>query len=259
MVIFYTSVEGIEPAVFCYPYIVVNPWCFYEAVRYIEICRDRVKSILVDTGVDKLFKQLNVRDYPEWYIARYVQMVRTMVARYGNRIEIIYTIPDIPVDYEGRENLYPWNVQRTVEYIEMFRSRYIDYLRPAKPMPVVQGKKDDIMSVLDTYRRYEHLYNEFEIIGLGPTCHTKKWSALSQMILIFDRNVSRPFHSFGAHLKAIERVLKWRLRYFRSFDSSAYFWINEGGRWRKTNGRKERTPALIQYIERLRKLGIEVE
>jgi len=259
VVIFYTTVEGLEPRLMCYPYIVCNPWSYSECLQYLSMCRDVVKSIIFDTGVEKLFKRMNLRDYPEWYIKQYVSMVKRIAVQYGRSIEVVYTIPDIPVDYPNRESLYPWNVQRTVEYIELFRDRYIDYLKPALAMPVVQGRKDDIRSVLDTYFRYEHLYNEFPLIGLGPTCSTKNWLLLGRLIVSFDRNVMRPFHSFGAHLKAIEWVLKWKPRNFRSFDSSAYHWIKDENGVHRVKTRKESVESLKRYIERLRGIGVVVD
>ena len=258
MVIFYTGIEGLEPTLVCYPYIVINPWSFSEGMRYIQICRDKVKSILIDTGVDKLFNYLKLRDYPDWYITQYVQMVRRVAVTYGKHYEVYYVIPDIPCDYPGRKHLYPWNVQRTIEYIELFRSKYIDYLKPAKPIAVVQGRRDDIKSVIDTYHRYEHIYNEFEVIGLGPVCTTKKWSMLANLIVAFDRNVSRPFHCFGAHIKAIEKAVKWRPRRWRSFDSSAYKYVNREG-YRYAKSRKEIAESFLRYVEKLKSLGIEVE
>jgi len=257
MVIFYTSIEGLEPTLVCYPYIVINPWSFYEGLRYIQICRDKIKSILIDTGVDKLFNYMKLKDYPDWYVRQYVQMIRRIAVMYGKRYEIYYVIPDIPCDYPGREHLYPWNVQRTVEYIEMFRSRYIDALKPARPIAVVQGRRDDIKSVIDAYHRYEHIYNEFEILDLGPVCTTKKWSILADMIIAFDRNVSRPFHSFGAHIKAVEKALKWRPKNWRSFDSSAYKYVNKDTH-RLAKTRKEIATSFLGYIQRLKQLGIVV-
>lgn len=261
MVLFYTSIEGIDPKMLCYPYIVVNPWSAEEGIAYVETCIRRgypPRRILIDTGVEKLFAKLRLVDYPEWWIARYVNTVHRFVSRYGRSAEVIYTIPDIPVDYPGRESLWPWNAERTVQYIELFRDRYIDALKPGIPMPVVQGRRDDIKSVVDVYTRHEHLYNEFEVVALGPTCTTRRWRLLARLILTFDRVVSRPFHSFGAHIKAIEKVLKWNPRRFRSFDSSAYYWVESGDGNRRVRGRKERTSMLLEYIDRLRRIGVEV-
>jgi len=254
MVIFYTSIEGLEPTLICYPYIVINPWSFSEGLRYVQICKDKVKSVLVDT----VFNYMKLRDYPEWYIQEYVRIVRKLAVMYSNRYEIYYVIPDIPCDYPGREHLYPWNVTRTIEYIEMFRARYIDQLRPAKAIAVVQGRRDDIRSVIDTYRKYEHIYNEFEIIALGPICTTKKWSLLARLILAFDRNVSKPFHAFGIHIKALEYVMKWRLNNFRSFDSSAYKYVNSDDH-RLAKSRREIYESFLRFIDKLRRLGVVVE
>ena len=93
MVIFYTSIEGLEPTLVCYPYIVINPFSFDEGLRYISICRKHIKSILIDTGVEKLFKYQNLKDYPKWFVNDYVNMIRHLTLRYGSKYEIIYTIP----------------------------------------------------------------------------------------------------------------------------------------------------------------------
>ena len=249
MVRMYVSIGGI---VICYPYITVNPMIEREALNYIKKCRHDIISILVDTGVDTLFKRYNLVDYPEWYIPKYIEFIKAVTARASNDTEVLYTIPDVPVDYDGREKLYPWNVERTLEYIELFKAKYINLLRPAKPVPVVQGAKDDIDSIIRTYKENKSLFDEFEIIGLGPTCHTRNWRKLGKMILAFDRVVNRPFHSFGAHIKAIIWVLQWNPKHFRSFDTSAFYRTNN----KMVNGRIERTESLVRYIQKIMENGV---
>jgi len=250
---FFSSVLGLKKL--CFSYAVVNPYGsnYYESLAWLRRCRGVAREVIVDTAVHKLFAELNLVDYPAWYLHRYLRFVRDVAHMVGRRATVWYVIPDIPVDYPGRESLYPYNVERTAQYIEMFLDRYVDALRPARPIAVVQGRKDDIRSVLDTYAKYEHLYSQFEVVGLGPVCQTRRWRLLAKLIVAFDRAVARPFHSFGVHISAVEKALGWGPRAWRSFDTTAYHW---SGKRRVANPR-EREEAFVRYIEKLRGIGVE--
>jgi len=251
MVKVFIPIHGISNV--CVSRVVINPHNRAEDLRYLAKCRECIEEVLIDTGVHKLFHKLNVRDYPPWYITQYVSFVKEVVLRFSN-VRIYYVIPDIPVDYDGRESLYPWNVERTVEYITLFRDRYIDSLKPAVPIAVVQGKKDDVGSVINAYFKYEYLYSEFEMVGIGPTCTSKNWRKLALLLLSCERHIPRPFHSFGAHLAAVKKVLEWSPRRFRSFDTSAFHWVGTS----RSRNRREREESLLNYLSKLREVGVEV-
>jgi len=254
MVKFFSSVLGLKKL--CFSYAVVNPYGpnYYESLVWLRRCRDVVREVIVDTAVHKLFADLNLVDYPQWYLHRYLRFIKDVASLVGRRATVWYVVPDIPVDYPGRESLYPYNVERTAQYIELFLERYVDVLRPARPIAVVQGRKDDVRSVIDTYRRYEHLYRQFELVGIGPTCTTRNYTMLYKLLLAVERSVARPYHAFGIHLKALELLLKWKPRNFYSFDSTSYHWFGK----RRVSSPREREEAFLRYVQKLRMMGVEV-
>ncbi|RLG82834.1 MAG: hypothetical protein DRO39_09125 [Thermoprotei archaeon] len=250
---FFTSVLGFKAV--CFDYAVVNPYGsnYSECVSWLRRCRRHVREVLVDTAVHKLFHDHNLTDYPQWYIHHYVRFIRHVLEVVGSSAKVYYAIPDIPVDYEGREFLYPYNVERTVHYIQLFLEKYVDALKPAVPVAVVQGRRDDVRSVIDTYIRYEDIYSQFELIGVGPTCHSRNYRKLAQMLLAVERTVSRRYHAFGIHYNTLKLFMSWRPEKFYSFDSTAYYWIGR----RRIRNPKERLESLSKYLHKLKEIGVQ--
>jgi len=176
---FFTSFDRIDMQL---KYVTLNPFSFRRFLSWVYRYPG-VKEILLDTGVDTLFNPefKGLMDYPSWYLSDYLKVVSYLdriIARKFNA-KIFAVIPDIPADYPGRGHLYPWNVKRTIEYIQYFVEKIVHRFQNITFIPVVQGAKDSITSVVNTYRKYYDLYKRFQIVAVGPTCTTLKYKKLS--------------------------------------------------------------------------------
>jgi len=247
---FFTSCHGLSIA---YPYVIVQALLKDEGIRYVE--RFRPRAVWIEPNVHKFFAEYNLPDYPSWFINEYAQTVKVL-SKVFERLgveEVFYTIPDVPCDYPGRESLYPFNVERTLHYIKLFKQKYVNDI-PATPVAVVQGKKDVISTVINAYLKNKDLYDEFELIAVGPTCATRNAVKLAKLVLSFDRVTARPYHVFGPSLAAIKRVVG-KVKMMYSFDNSSYYFHNG----RKIKNRCERAQALKAYLQKLESLGVEVK
>lgn len=192
-----------------------------------------------------------MKDYPRGHILKYYQTSRYLAKRYKD-VKFYFVIPDVPSDYDN--NPIPDNIEKTIKYIEDYlQHEYLSDLDNAEVIAVVQGKKDIISSVVYTYKRYYDLYKNFKFLGLGPTCSTKSVKKLARLILTFDNVVNKPFHVFGPNLRAIKLVVG-KVKRMYSFDSGSFQWIGS----RRTTNKSERMMVFIQYIEKVKALGIEV-
>lgn len=211
-----------------WPFIVTNPFDLRHFKWYIQRYGDTVESILYDSGVHTVFSGSRRLDYPPGYLARYFRVlgeVERLRRRYAPGAELLYVIPDVPADYEGREDLYPANVERTVEHIRAFLRHYIHSL-PGTPVPVVQGARDRPASVVRTWLENRGLYEEFSIVALGNVCSSSKVRLVAEELRLFDRITTRPFHAFGVHTRAIRYIVEngISLCRLRSVDSSSYYY-----------------------------------
>ncbi len=247
---FFTSFDRINIPL---KYIVVNPTTFQRFNTWYREYGYNLKEILLDTGVDTLFKQLNLKDYPQWWINNYINIIGSLnsfAKRHG--VKVYAVIPDVPVDYKGREHLYPWNVSRTIQYIQYFMNKVIPRYKNIVFVPVVQGAKDSVLSIITTYKKYYDIYKKFEIVALGPTCSTRKYKKLANMILKFDQIAQHEYHAFGPSLKTI-KLVHGKARNMHSFDSTGYFWNGN----KRVHGGEERTRSLLEYCKKLKTMGID--
>jgi len=242
MIKFFTNIVCID-----YPlkYIVTNPFQKSWLYLYLRMHGNSVKEVLIDTGVETLFMRHNLPDYPEHFIRDYIRFIELLNDWLAKKYKVYVVIPDIPVDYPGRDSLYPYNVHRTIEYIKYFLDNVVPKYDKITFIAPIQGKKDNIPSVLKTYTDYYELYKEFEMVALAPTCTTRKWKLLAEMILRFDHITKHKYHIFGAHIKTIQFIAD-KVKNMYSFDSSSYFWLNG----RKTSG-YQRTEVLKQFLKKL--------
>ncbi|RLG79449.1 MAG: hypothetical protein DRO40_12885 [Thermoprotei archaeon] len=242
---FFTSFDRIEMQL---KYVTLNPFSFRRFLSWIYRYPD-VKEILLDTGVDTLFNHRGLKDYPSWYLSEYLKCVYYLdriIARKFN-VEVFAVIPDIPADYPGRKHLYPWNVKRTIEYIQYFLEKVVHRYQNITFIPVVQGAKDSISSVVNTYERYFDLYKKFQLVAVGPTCITRKYKKLAKLILTFDRVTNHEYHVFGPGLATI-RIVHDKVKNMRSFDSTAYVKRYTRYKYREYNGLKD---ALKEFMLKL--------
>ncbi len=240
-------------------YIVINPVTENLHLRYIRKNKNFIREILIDTGVDYLFNIYNLKDYPHWWINKYLLLIRRVVNIVkNNNIKIFTVIPDIPTDYPTRTSLYPWSIKKTTEYIEYFLEKIIPNTNETIWIAPVQGKKDDIHSILKTYMDNYELYKHFEYVAIAPTCTTKRYRLLAELIIRFDimirtHNPRQKYHVFGPGIRTISMIVN-KVKNMYSFDSTAYYYYNS----KKAVAGHERTKALLQYCIKLHKLGIDV-
>ena len=211
-----------------WPYVVTNPFDLRHFRWYIQRYGDGVESIIFDSGVHTVFHGNRRLDYPPGYLGRYLsalEEVERLRRRYSPGAELLYVIPDVPADYDGREDLYPRNVEKTVEYVRLFLRRYVGRL-PGKPLPVVQGAKDSPASVVWTWTEYRDVYEEFDLVALGNVCSSNRVSLIARELQLFDRVTTRPYHAFGVHTRALRYLLERgaSLCMLRSVDSSSYYY-----------------------------------
>jgi len=245
MIKFFTSFDRID-----YPlrYVTVNPFTFQRFPKWFNYYGYQVKEILLDTGVDTLFHIYNLKDYPKHHINNYINIIS-----YFNKlakkhdIKVIVTIPDIPSDYPSREHLYPYNVIRTIEYIEYFKEKVIPRYDNVIFMPVVQGKKDSWLSLVTTYKKYYNIYKDFEIVAVGIVCVSTKYKKLANIILEFDQITDHNYHVFGPSIKAI-RLVYDKVKSMYSFDSSAFVKTYCKYKYREY---KNRVHALQEFLKKM--------
>jgi len=244
---FFTCFEKINMQL---KYVTVNPFSFKRFLLWINKY-PKVKEILLDTGVETLFSPefKGLPDYPSWYLHDYLRVIsyfdKVIAKKYDAKIFVI--IPDIPTDYPGRGNLYPWNVKRTIEYIQYFIDKVIHRFNNVEFIPVVQGSKDSITSVVNTYKKYHDLYKKFNLVALGPTCSTRAFKKLAKLILVFDKITQHEFHVFGPGIKTIKLVYD-KVGNMRSFDSTSYVKQYTKYKYREYNGL---TDALVKFMSAL--------
>lgn len=220
----YTNPVNIDAA---WPYVNTNPFDLAHFRWWLSRHGWQVKAVLVDTGVHTLFRDPSVADYPPWFLPRYLAAIRevhSLLRRYAPQAELYYVVPDIPVDYPGRGHLYPWNVERTVEYARLFLRLRREL--PGEPIAVVQGRQDDPWSTVEAYRRHRDVYMEYGYLALGPTCTTRKASTLARQVALFDSAVHTRFHAFGVHSSTLAYMARHGLQACKlaSIDTSSYYW-----------------------------------
>jgi len=218
----FLGVSALVPKVMCYEYILFTYHTLDRGIWFLRECRDVIKEVIIDTGVFKFFEKLGLKDYPVWFLSRYVRALLKVRNLFSHEFHIYYVIPDIPVDYEGRASLYPWNVKRTIEYIKYFLRWYVNELKPLEPIAPVQGGPKPDATPAKVFRKHYEIYSKFYYLALAPTCSTKLLHRLADMIETFDKEVDRPYHAFGVHVRVFDILKLRKIIWFRSFDTSSY-------------------------------------
>ncbi len=210
-----------------WPFVNTNPFDLQHFRRWVEEHGGSLRAVLVDTGVHTLFRDPRRRDYPPGFLSRYIQAIHEaarVLERHASTAELYYVVPDIPVDYPGREHLYPWNVRRTVEYAREFLR-----LRrgiPGEPVAVVQGRPGDPWGTVKAYLDNVDVYGEYGYLALGPTCTSRNVRALAAQIAAFDSVIHTRFHAFGVHSSVLSYMARHGIPACRlhSIDTSSYYW-----------------------------------
>jgi len=193
-----------------YPYLLIN--AFDETtLNYINYRSARfIKSIIVDSGVHSIFHKYELQEYPGGYqtwtdkVARLWRIVSKLVA------DSYVVVPDYPSDYHN--NPVDDNVERTFRNIEYAIKRHPD----VKWIIPLQGKKDDILSIIKSFEYIKDLgiLDRYNYIAIAPTCatnNTKFLTDVAQIIwkrtkLIKKDNHYIKIHMFGATMKAWKSI-----------------------------------------------------
>jgi len=176
-----------------YPYILITP---HVKNAYGYLANDP-ESVIIDSGVHKVFHELGLREYPGGYktwISRVAQLYY-----YSTRfIEDVYAVvPDYPSDYP--HNPVPDNVERTNRNIEYALDRYPD-VRWIVP---IQGKPDSVASVSRTIELLAGRGLLTGYVAVASTCVTRSPKFLHRLAVVARSLLrGRRIHMFGTTMKA---------------------------------------------------------
>jgi hypothetical protein len=186
-----------------YPYILVNAYD-ESTLRYVTPqSAPYIRSVLLDSGVHSVFHRLELKEYPGGYQA-WIDRVYGMWRRIASLVSESYAvIPDYPSDYDN--NPIDDNVERTMRNIEYAVRKYPN----AKWVIPIQGKKDDIVSVVRSfeYLRDLGLIERYGYIAVAPTCTTHNIRFLRDVAAVISKRVKKigarvMIHMFGVTMRA---------------------------------------------------------
>jgi hypothetical protein len=186
-----------------YSHIIVN--VFDEtSFRYID--PRWVKSVIIDAGVHTVFHRYALKEYPGGYqtwiakVVRWWRFAKTLVN------DIYAVIPDYPSDYKN--NPIDDNIERTIRNIEYATAKYPD----VKWIIPIQGKKDDVVSVVKTFDRVVDMgiLDRYDYIAIAPTCTTHSIRFLRDVAIVIWKRVKQieksgryvKIHMFGTNMKS---------------------------------------------------------
>jgi hypothetical protein len=167
--------------------------------------RSYVTSVIIDSGVHKVFHELGLNEYPGGYQVWIHKMVQfyDLVKRVVKDTWVV--IPDYPSDYPN--NPISDNVERTIRNIEYALNNYQD-VRWIIP---IQGKPNSVQSVANTIAKLKQLgLLRSSYVAIAPTCVTKsvvflKRLAFTARQLLRDKKI----HMFGVTVKALKDISKY--------------------------------------------------
>jgi hypothetical protein len=158
---------------------------------------------LLDSGVHSVFHRLELKEYPGGYqtwIDRIYNMWRRVVSLVADTYVVI---PDYPTDYDN--NPIDDNVERTMRNIEYATKKYPN----AKWIVPIQGKKDDVVSVVRSFEYLQDLglIKQYGYVAVAPTCTTLNIRFLRDVAVIIRKRVKQinapiKVHMFGVTMRA---------------------------------------------------------
>jgi len=193
-----------------YPYVLINAYD-ESTLRYVTQQSARyISSVLLDSGVHSVFHRLELKEYPGGYQS-WIDRVYSMWRRVASLVAESYVVvPDYPADYEN--NPIDDNVERTLRNIEYAVKKYPD----AKWVIPVQGKKDDVVSVVKSfeYIRDLGLVTRYRYIAIAPTCTTHNTRFLRDVAVIISKRVKQvdtsvKIHMFGVTMRAWPHIANY--------------------------------------------------
>jgi hypothetical protein len=186
-----------------YSHIIVN--VFDEtSFRYID--PRWVKSVIIDSGVHTVFHRYVLNEYPGGYktwiakVVRWWRFAKTLVD------DVYAVIPDYPSDYKN--NPITDNIERTIRNIKYAIAKYPD----VKWIIPIQGKKDDVVSVVKTFDLVVNMgvLDRYNYIAIAPTCTTHNIRFLRDVAALIWRRIRQiektkrhiRIHMFGTNMKS---------------------------------------------------------
>jgi hypothetical protein len=175
--------------------------------------RSDVTSVIIDSGVHKVFHEWGLKEYPGGYQV----WIRRMVQLYDSVRRVVkdtwLVVPDYPSDYSN--NPISDNVERTIRNIEYALDNYPE-VRWVVP---VQGRPNSVQSVASTIARLRELgLLRSDYVAIAPTCVTKSVGFLRRLAFTARQLLKgKRIHMFGTTARA------WRgiSRYIDSTDTIA--------------------------------------
>jgi hypothetical protein len=206
-----------------YPYKVIPMFLVIKGVFPKDF-----KHVIVDSGVNRYFKYMRLKEYPEWYLKVYPKVAVRLTKEYGNAVWI--TIPDYPDDYE--QNRMPNNTERTLANIVRFISEYPD----VNWLPVVQARWMNVPAFRDALMKYTEVLREYPRVAIGTLCTRGTLDyAVATTALTRKYFPNAWIHVFGPNIKWLRRI-KY---YVNSIDSVAYHKPPHGIRGKGATSRYE--------------------
>ena len=186
-----------------YPYIILS---VTDPSSLSYVGRD-VRSIIIDVGVHKIFKELKLQEYPGGY-ERWVYKVTLMyyVVKGRGVHDVRPVIPDYPSDYP--ENPVKDNISKTIRNIEYALDNYpqIPWIIP------IQGSNDSprtsVAKCVEELMRRGLLRSDY--VAIASTCVTRSSKLLYELAkigraLLKDKKI----HMFGTTMKAWKLIDKY--------------------------------------------------
>ena len=217
-----------------HPYRVIPMFLVMEEVWP----RGSWEHLIVDSGVNRFFKRLRLKEYPRWYLEAYGWHAERLYRLYGDRVWVV--APDYPDDYEG--NRMPRNTERTLRNVEWFLSSF-----EANWLVVVQARYLDLAAYREALRTYRRLVGDYPRIGIGTLCTRAPREYARRVAMATRRFFPESWiHVFGPSL----RILKAITPYVDSIDTTAYYRVPRNLRGR---GPVSRQQAAMEWLKAARK------
>jgi hypothetical protein len=184
-----------------YPYLVLS---VTDSTSPQYVRRD-VESIIIDSGVHKVFKEWRLKEYPGGYEA-WIHRVAMLYYRVKNYARDVYAvIPDYPSDYP--ENPIHDNVERTIRNIEYALDNYSN----VKWIIPIQGRPNSVQSVVNTINKLRELdLLKSDYVAVAPTCVAKSVDFLRRLAVAARQLLrDKKIHMFGVTMRAWSAIDKY--------------------------------------------------
>jgi len=175
-----------------YPYIITN---IFDETSFRHIAG--AKSVIIDSGVNSVFKRLKLKEYPGGYV-RWIHKTATWWYKIKTTIPNTYaTIPDYPADYI--ENIVEDNIERTIRNIE-YAVKHYPHVRWIIP---IQGRHNDIPSMTKMLEYVEDagILDTYNYIAIANACTSKNPKFIHDSVAIIHKRVKHIEKKKGKTIK----------------------------------------------------------